>query len=70
METTDLDTTPVGVKIPRWLKQFAATIGEMSHEDIGEVLVRHAGKSISQEFCQRTTAVVAQIDGTNAQGGE
>jgi hypothetical protein len=56
-----LDDAPVGVKIPKWLKQLAAQVGEMTGEDIGEVIRRHAGESITREYRRLTAAVVRKL---------
>lgn len=52
------ETATVNVKLPRWLKQLAATIGEVTGEDIGEVIIRHAGESIKRECHKVATNLV------------
>ncbi|AMV30147.1 hypothetical protein VT84_37490 [Gemmata sp. SH-PL17] len=57
-EVANKDRTLVGVKLPRWLKQFAAQIAQMTGEDIGDVFERHAGDSITEELRLRSEALI------------
>lgn len=56
-----LDRAPINVKLPKWIKQLAASIGELTGEDIGEVIERHIGESITREYRERTAAVVSSL---------
>lgn len=56
-----LDKSTVNVKLPRWLKQLAASIGEITGEDIGEVIERHAADSLAREYRERTAAMTSAL---------
>jgi hypothetical protein len=64
-----LDRELVPVKVPRWMKQAAAQVGEVTHEDLGEVFERLCGAALVREQKEKTAALAKALRGVDL-GGE
>ena len=60
-KTVPLDRSLIVAKIPKWMKVLAAQIGEITGEEIGEVLERHAGDALVRDWRERTAAFMESL---------